>query len=89
MKRSRFSEEKIVGILREAQGAGMKVKDVCARHNISEQTYYGWKRKYGGMQVDELRQARALAEENARLKRIVADLTVQIDILKAVNAKKW
>lgn len=88
MKRSRFSEEKIVGLLREAQG-GMKVKEVCARHNISEQTYYGWKRRYGGMQVDEVRQARALAEENARLKRIVADQAVQIDILKAVNAKKW
>lgn len=88
MKRSRFSEEKIVGLLREAQG-GMKIKEVCARHNISEQTYYGWKRRYGGMQVDEVRQARALAEENARLKRIVADQAVQIDILKAVNAKKW
>lgn len=88
MKKSRHSEEKIVSILREAQG-GMKVTDVCVRHNISEQTYYGWKRKYGGMQVDELRQARALAEENGRLKRIVADLTVQIDILKAINAKKW
>jgi len=57
--------------------------------NISEQTYYGWKRKYGGMQVDELRQARALAEENRRHKRIVAGLAVQIDILKAINAKKW
>ncbi len=89
MKRSRFSEEKIVSILREAQGVGVKMKDVCARHNISDQTYYGWKRKYGGMQVDELRAARALAEENARLKRIVADQAVQIDILKAVNAKKW
>ena len=88
MKRSRFSEEKIVSILREPQ-RGMKVKDVCARHNISEQTYYGWKRKYGGMQVDELRQARVLAEENARPKRIVADMAVQIDILKFVNAKKW
>jgi putative transposase len=88
MKKSRFSEEKIVGILREAQG-GMKIKEVCAKHNVSEQTYYGWKRRYGGMQVDEVRQARVLAEENARLKRIVADLTVQIDILKAVNAKKW
>jgi putative transposase len=88
MKKSRHSEEKIIGILREAQG-GMKVKDVCARHNISVQTYYGWKRKYGGMQVDGVRQARAMSEENARLKRIVADLTVQIDILKAINAKKW
>jgi putative transposase len=89
MKRSRFSEEKIVSILREAQDAGIKVKDVCARHNIGEQTYYGWKRKYGGMRFDELRAARALAEENAGLKRIVADQVVRIDILKAVNAKKW
>ena len=88
MKKSRFSEQQIVGILREAQG-GSGVKAVCAWHNVSVQTYYGWKRKYGGMQVDELRQARALAEENGRLKRIVADLTVQIDILKAINAKKW
>ena len=88
MKKSRHSEEKVISILREAQGA-MKVKEVCARHNISAQTYYGWKRKYGGMQVDELRRARALTEENDRLKRIVADLTVQIDILKAINAKKW
>jgi putative transposase len=88
MKKSRFSEQQIVGILREAQG-GSGVKAVCARHNVSVQTYYGWKRKYGGMQVDEIRAARALAEENGRLKRIVADLTVQIDILKAVNAKKW
>lgn len=76
MKKSRFSEEKIVSILREAQGSSA-VKDVCARHNISVQTYYGWKRKYGGMQVDEVRQARALAEENARLKRLVADQAQQ------------
>ena len=61
-KNSRHSEDKTVSILREARG-GMKVRDVCARHNISEQTCYGWRRKYGGMQVDELRQARALAEE--------------------------
>jgi putative transposase len=88
MKRSRFSEEQIVRILREAQ-SGEKVRDVCARHNVSEQTYYGWKRRYGGMQVDELRQARAMAEENARLKRIIADQALQIDILKTVNAKKW
>lgn len=88
MKKSKHSEEKIIGILREAQG-GMKVREVCAKHNISEQTYYGWKRKYGGMDVSELRHARAMSEENARLKRIVADQAVQIDILKAVNAKKW
>ena len=88
MQKSKHSEEKIIGIQREAQG-GIKVREVCAKHNISEQTYNGWKRKYDGMEVNELRQARAIFEENARLKQIVADITVQIDILKAVNAKKW
>ena len=88
MRRSRFSEEQIIGILREAQGGGT-VKTVCAKHNVSEQTYYGWKRRYGGMEVDEVRKARALEEENGRLKRLVADQAVQIQILKEVNAKKW
>ena len=88
MKRSRFSEEQVVGILREA-GGGMSIKAVCAKHNISEQTYYSWKRKYGGMEVSDVRKMRAMTEEIGRLKRIVADLVVQNDILKAVNAKKW
>ena len=88
MKKSRFSEEQIVGILGEVK-AGSTVKTVCAKHNIGEQTYYGWKRRYGGMQVDEVRQMRVLAEENGRLKRLVADQAVQIQILKEVNAKKW
>ena len=88
MKRSRFSEEQIIGILREAQG-GSAVKAVCAKNNISEPTYYMWKRKYGGVEVSEARRLRALEEENARLKRVVADLVVQNTILKEVNAKKW
>ena len=88
MKKSRYSEEQIVGILREA-GGGSTVKAVCAKHNISEQTLYNWKRKYGGMGESEVRQMRAMAEENSRLKRIIADQAVQIDILKYVNAKKW
>ena len=65
------------------------MKVVCARHNISEPTFYAWKKKYGGMDVAEARRLRALEEENGRLKRLVADQAVQIQILKEVNAKKW
>ena len=88
MKRSRFSEEQIIGILKEAE-AGEKVKTLCAQHNIAEGTYFTWKRKYGGMDVDEMRRLKALEEENGRLKRLVADLSVQNQILKEVNSKKW
>lgn len=75
-------------ILREGQ-AGGTVKAVCAKHNISDATYYAWKRKYGGMDVSEARKLRAYEEEIGRLKRLVADLSVQNQILKEVNAKKW
>lgn len=88
MKKSRFSEQQIIGILREAQ-SGSTVKVVCAKHNICEQTYYGWKRKYGGMDVSEARRLKAMEEENGRLKRLVAELSVQNQILREVNAKKW
>lgn len=75
MKRSRFTEEYIIGILKEADGEG-PVKAVCAKHNISEATYYSWKKKYGSLDVSEARRLRALEEENSRLKRVVADLSV-------------
>jgi putative transposase len=88
MKKSRFSTEQIIGILREARGE-RTVRAVCAAHNIGVQTYYGWRRKYGGMEVNEARRLRGLEEENGRLKRLVADQAVQIQILKEVNAKKW
>jgi putative transposase len=88
MKRSRFSEEQIIGILREAEGQET-VKTVCAKHNISEAAFYAWRRKYGGMEVSDARKLRSLEDENARLKRIVADLSVQNQILKEVNSKKW
>jgi putative transposase len=65
------------------------VKTVCARHNVSQGTYYQWKSRYGGMEVEEARRLRALEDENARLKRVVTDQAVQIQILKEVNAKKW
>ena len=88
MKRSRFDEEQKIGILREVE-SGTPVNRVCAKHNISEPTYYVWKKKYGGMDVSEARRMRAMEEENARLKRLVADLSVQNQILKDVNSKKW
>jgi putative transposase len=87
MKRSRFSEEQIIAILKE--GEAEPIKTVCARHNISQAAYYQWKTKFGGMEVEEARRLRALEDENSRLKRVVADQAVQIQILKEVNAKKW
>ena len=87
MKKSRFSEEAIIGILREGQAS--PVKAVCAKHKISEPSYYAWKKKYGGMEVSEARRLKGLEGENARLKRLVADQAVQIQILKEVSAKKW
>ena len=88
MRKSQFSEEQKIAILKEVR-AGNTIVTVCAKHNIAVQTYHGWRRKYGTMEVDEARRLRALEEENGRLKRVVADLTVQVQILKEVNAKKW
>ncbi len=88
MRKSQYSEEQIIGILREAEG-DTPVKVVCAKHNISDATFYKWRAKYGGMDVNEARRMRALEDENGRLKRAVADLTVQVQILKEVNSKKW
>ena len=88
MKTSRFNEEQIIGILKEAQ-AGIAVKTVCARHNISTGTYHTCKRKYEGMEVNEAKRLKAMEEECGRLRRIEADLSVQNQILKEVNSKKW
>ena len=88
MKRKRFSEEQIIKALKRVE-TGEQAKAVCRELGVHEQTFYNWKKKYSGMEVDQLREFKIIQEENARLKKIVADLTLNIDILKAVNAKKW
>ena len=88
MKKSRFTEEQIIAILKE-QETGIKVTEICRKHGISDQTFHNWKKKYGGLTVDELRRMKELEQENSRLKRAVADLTLDVQILKDVNSKKW
>jgi putative transposase len=88
MKRSKFSDEQILAIVREG-GAGRKVADLCRANGITEQTYYRWKAKYGGMEVSDAKKLKSLEDENRRLKTMVADQALDIQMLKAVVAKKW
>jgi len=88
MKKSRYKEEQIIAVLKEVE-AGGKLQDVVRRLGVSEQTYYRWKAKYGGMEVSDAKKLRALEDENRRLKHMVADQALDIQALKAVVAKKW
>ena len=88
MKRSRFSEEQIIAVLRE-QEAGMPTADVCRKHGISSATFYAWKAKFGGMDVSEAKRLRGLEEENAKLKRLLADAMLDNVALKDLLAKKF
>lgn len=88
MKRSRFSEEQIIGILRE-QETGQKTADVCCRHGISEATFYKWKSKYGGLDVSEAKRLKSLEDENTGLKKLLAEAMLDNAMLKDVASKKW
>ena len=88
MKRSRFSEEQIIGVLKEHE-LGTKTADVCRKHGISEATFYNWKSKYGGLEVSEAKRLKALESENGRLKKLLADAMLDNAALKDLLTKKW
>ena len=88
MKRSRFTEEQIIAVLRE-QEAGVKTADVCRKHGVSEATFYKWKAKYGGMDVSDARRLKTLKDENAKLKKLLAEAMLDNAMLRDVAARKW
>jgi putative transposase len=88
MMRSRFNEEQIIAILKEQEG-GMPTTEVCRRHGISGATFYKWKAKFGGLEVSEARRLRSLEEENARLKKLLAEAMLDNAVLKDLASKKW
>ena len=88
MKRKRFSVEQIVAVLKQAE-LGLPVADLTRQVGISEQTFYRWKKQYAGLQSDQVREFKQLQDENARLKRLVAELSLDKAILQDINAKKW
>ncbi len=88
MKGKRFKEEQIIRLLQEAE-SGLTVADVCRKHNCSEQSFYRWKAKFGGMTVSEAKRLKELVRENTELKSIVADQALDIRMLKDINSRKW
>ncbi len=88
MKRKRFSEEQIIGILKENE-AGVSVAELCRKHGVSDASIYKWKAKFGGMDVSEAKKLRSLEDENAKLKRLLADAMLDNAALKDLLGKKW
>ncbi len=88
MRGKKFSEEQIIGVLKEAE-TGMVLADLLRKHGICAGTFYRWKAKYGGMEVSDAKRLKALEDENRRLKRLVADQALDIQILKDMSSRKW
>ena len=88
MKSGQFTDEQIVGILRQAEAGTKTVRDVCREHNITETTFYRWRKRFGGMDAGEAAKTRELERENARLKRLLAERDLEVDVLKEFLAKK-
>ena len=88
MRKSRFSDEQIIAILRE-QEAGRPTAEVCRKHGVSGATFYKWKSKFGGMDVSDAKRLRSLEDENAKLKKLLAETMLDNAILKDVNSRKW
>lgn len=88
MKRTRFTQEQIIAVLHEASGS-VSIREVCRKHGITEQTFFRWRAKYGGLQLSEAKRLKALEDENRRLKRLVADLSLDNAMLKDVVGRKW
>lgn len=88
MRTSKFSETQIVSILKQ-QDAGLKVADICREHGISQATFYKWRSKYGGMDASMLKRVKELEQENARLKKMYANVQLEADAMKEALAKKW